>query len=136
MRETSESACILLAKSCIQIPILSTCPHAHVIVAPVVKTGGFCVRVPGHLLRDFDAPAVGEIVGDAGARKLWQPIAVSIPGDHFKSDFKKRLNSSLSSSDINSDHVQVVASGLKRLFGIMVRNKSGVIIKGHIALPA
>ena len=84
MRETSESACILLAKSCIQIPILSTCPHAHVIVAPVVKTGGFCVRVPGHLLRDFDAPAVGEIVGDAGARKLWQPIAVSIPASETR----------------------------------------------------
>ena len=70
------------------------------------------------------------------AWKLWQSIAVSIPGDHFKSDFKKRLNSRLSSTDINSDHVQVVASGFESLLGIMVRHKSGVIIKGCIALPA
>jgi len=30
--------------------------HAHIIVAPVVETGGFRVGVPGHTLRDLDAP--------------------------------------------------------------------------------
>jgi hypothetical protein len=41
----------------------------------------------------------------------------------------------LSGRNINSDHVQVVASA-RALLGIMVRNKSGVIIKGCIALAA
>jgi hypothetical protein len=30
-------------------------PHAHIIIVPVVKSSGFGVRVPGHLLRDLDA---------------------------------------------------------------------------------
>jgi hypothetical protein len=38
--------------------------------------------------------------------------------------------------NIGSDHSQVVARGFERLLGIMVRNKPGVIIKGHIALSA
>ena len=42
----------------------------------------------------------------------------------------------LSGSDISSDHVQAVAGGFESLLGIMARNKSGVIIKGCIALPA
>jgi hypothetical protein len=42
----------------------------------------------------------------------------------------------LSGCNINSDHVQVVAGGFERLLGIMVRNKSYVIIKGCIALSA
>jgi len=42
----------------------------------------------------------------------------------------------LSVCDINSDHVQVVVGGFESLLGIMVRNKSGVIIKCCIALPA
>jgi hypothetical protein len=42
----------------------------------------------------------------------------------------------LSGCDINSDHIRVVAGGFKSLLGIMVRHKSGVIIKGCIALPA
>ena len=42
----------------------------------------------------------------------------------------------LSGRDINSDHIQVVAGGFESLLGIMVRNKSGVIIKGCIAFPA
>jgi hypothetical protein len=42
----------------------------------------------------------------------------------------------LSGCNINSDYVQVVAGGFESLLGIMVRNKSGVIIKGYIALPA
>jgi hypothetical protein len=29
-------------------------PDADVIVAPVVQTGGFCVRVSGHALRDLE----------------------------------------------------------------------------------
>ena|SRR3984893_2710831 len=41
-----------------------------------------------------------------------------------------------SGRDINSDHIQVVAGGFESLLGIMVRNKSGVIIKGCIAFPA
>src|SRR5271157_84919 len=45
-------------------------------------------------------------------------------------------DSRLSGRDIGSDHVQVVAGGFESLLGIMVRNKSGVIIEGHIALPA
>jgi hypothetical protein len=57
-------------------------------------------------------------------------------GDHFKTDFKKASYSRLSGSDINSDHIQVVAGRFESLHGIMVRNKSGVIIKGCIALPA
>jgi hypothetical protein len=42
----------------------------------------------------------------------------------------------LSGCNIKSDHIQVVAGGFERLLGIMVRNKSGVIIKGRIAFPA
>jgi predicted transposase YbfD/YdcC len=45
-------------------------------------------------------------------------------------------DSRLSGRDIGSDHVQVLPRGFERLLGIMVRNKPGVIIKGHIALPA
>jgi hypothetical protein len=44
--------------------------------------------------------------------------------------------SRLSGRDISWDHIQVVASGFERSLGIMVRNKSGVIIKSHIAFPA
>ena len=45
-------------------------------------------------------------------------------------------DSRLSGDDISSDHIQIVVGGFESLLGIMVRNKSGVIIKGHIALPA
>jgi hypothetical protein len=45
-------------------------------------------------------------------------------------------DSRLSRRDIGSDHIQVVAGGFESLLGIMVRNKSGVIIKRNIALPA
>lgn len=45
-------------------------------------------------------------------------------------------DSRLSGDDISSDDLQVVAGGLERLLGFMVRNKSRVIIKGCIALPA
>lgn len=38
--------------------------------------------------------------------------------------------------DIGSDHVQIVVRRFESLLGIMVRNKSSVIIKGCIALPA
>src|SRR3954452_21222682 len=41
--------------------------HADVIVAPVIKTGGFGVRVPGHALGDLELAAVREVVGDAGS---------------------------------------------------------------------
>jgi hypothetical protein len=41
----------------------------------------------------------------------------------------------LSICDISSDHLQIVAGGFERLFGIMVRNKPGVIVKSHIVLP-
>ena len=44
--------------------------------------------------------------------------------------------SRLSGSDVNSDHIQVVAGGFESFLSIMVRNKSGVIVKGHIAFPA
>src|SRR5580658_4419917 len=37
-------------------------PDADVVVAPVVKAGGFRVRVPGHALRDLDTAAIGEVV--------------------------------------------------------------------------
>jgi hypothetical protein len=33
----------------------------------------------GYALRDLDAPAVRQVVCNAGARKVWQPIAVSTP---------------------------------------------------------
>ena len=46
------------------------------------------------------------------------------------------FDSRLSGDDISSDHIQVVAGAFESLLGIMVRNKSGVIIKGCIALPA
>ena len=39
----------------------------------------------------------------------------------------------LSICDVSSDHLQIVAGGFERLFGIMVRNKPGVIVKSHIA---
>src|SRR5215472_1147765 len=38
---------------------------ADIIVAPVIEARGFCVRVAGHLLRNLDAPAVREIVGNS-----------------------------------------------------------------------
>ena len=40
--------------------------HADVIVAPVVKAGGFRVRVTGHALRDLDAPAVRQVIRNPG----------------------------------------------------------------------
>jgi hypothetical protein len=40
--------------------------HAHIIVALVIKFGGFSVRVPGHALRHFDASSVRQVVGDPG----------------------------------------------------------------------
>ncbi len=46
------------------------------------------------------------------------------------------LDSRLSCCDISSDHIQVVAGGFERLLGFVVRNKSGVVVKGHIAFPA
>ena len=60
------------------------------------------------------------------------------PGDGALRDVRDLFvsDSRLSGDDISSDHVQVVTGGFERLLGIMVRNKSGVIIKGHIALPA
>ena len=42
----------------------------------------------------------------------------------------------LSGCNISLDHAQVVAGRFERLFGIMVRNEPGVIIKGYIAFPA
>ena len=36
--------------------------HAHVIVAPIIKTRRFRVRVTGHLLRNLDAPPVAEVI--------------------------------------------------------------------------
>ena len=47
-----------------------------------------------------------------------------------------RTDLRLSVCNISSDHVQVVAGGFESLLGVMVRNKSGVIIKGCVALPA
>jgi hypothetical protein len=35
-----------------------------------------------------------------------------------------------------SDHIQIVGGGFERLLGVMMRNKSGVVIKGDVALPA
>jgi len=45
-------------------------------------------------------------------------------------------NLRLTVRDIGPDELQVIASGFERSFGIMVRNKSGVLVKGFIALPA
>jgi len=42
----------------------------------------------------------------------------------------------LSKCDISWDHLQVVAGRFESLLGIMVRNKSCVVIEGCIALPA
>jgi hypothetical protein len=53
------------SRAVLQIPILSTSPDADVIVAPVVKPGGFRVRVPGHALRDLDASSVRQVVRNA-----------------------------------------------------------------------
>jgi hypothetical protein len=36
--------------------------HADVIVAPVVKPGGSRARMPGHALRDLDAPAIRHVI--------------------------------------------------------------------------
>src|ERR1017187_1855113 len=58
--------------------------HADVIVAPVIEARGFGVRVSGHALRDLDAPAIREVVRYAVARKVWQPIAVSIPASEAR----------------------------------------------------
>jgi hypothetical protein len=45
-------------------------------------------------------------------------------------------DSRFSGDDISSDNIHVIAGGFESLLGIMVRNKSGVIIKGCIPLPA
>lgn len=52
--------------------------------------------------------------------------------------FGRRAGSDLRLSvcNVSPDHAQVVAGRFERLFGIMVRNKPGVIIKGYIASPA
>jgi hypothetical protein len=63
------------------------------------------------------------------------PLKMGTQGS-IQKRFQKASDSRLSGSYINSDHIQVLAGGFERLFGIMVRNKSGVVIKGHIALPA
>jgi hypothetical protein len=39
--------------------------HADVVVTPVVKPGGFRVRMPGHALRDFGVPGVRKVVRNA-----------------------------------------------------------------------
>ena len=44
--------------------------------------------------------------------------------------------SRLTARDIRPDHLQVVAGGLERLLGLMVRNKPSVVVKCQIALPA
>src|ERR1700685_3233440 len=41
-----------------------------------------------------------------------------------------------SCADIRSDDTQVLASRFQRLFGIMLRNKTSVFVKGHVAFPA
>ena len=48
----------------------------------------------------------------------------------------QRSDLRLSGCNISSDHIQIVTSGFESLLGIMVRNKSGVIVEGCIALPA
>src|SRR5580692_6756949 len=42
------------------------------------------------------------------------------------------LDSRLSGRNISSDHIQAVAGGFESLLGFVVRNKSGVVIKGYI----
>ncbi len=41
--------------------------EADVVIAPIVEAGGFGVGMSGHALRDFDAAAVGEVIGDPGS---------------------------------------------------------------------
>ena len=43
---------------------------------------------------------------------------------------------SFSCADVGSDYAQVLASRFQRLFGIMLRNKTSVFVKSHIAFPA
>jgi hypothetical protein len=45
-------------------------------------------------------------------------------------------DSRLSGRDLGSDYIQVLGGGFESLLGFMVRNKSAVIIKDHIAFPA
>jgi hypothetical protein len=51
--------------------------HAHIIIAPVVEAGRFSVRVTGHALRDFDAIAVRQIIGNAGRPKTMAAFSLS-----------------------------------------------------------
>ncbi len=46
------------------------------------------------------------------------------------------MDSRLSGHNISSDHIQVVDGRFESLLGIVARNKSSVVIKGCIALPA
>ncbi len=39
---------------------------ADIVVAAVIEAGGFCVRVPGHALRDLEFPPIRQVVGNAG----------------------------------------------------------------------
>jgi len=40
--------------------------RAHIIVAPVLKAGGFGVGVPSHALRDLERPIVRQVVRNPG----------------------------------------------------------------------
>ena len=37
--------------------------------------------------------------------------------------------------DVSANHIQVLAGGFEGLLGIVVRNKSGIVIEGQISLP-
>lgn len=71
-------------------------------------------------------------------RESPEPLSLPIESTERKSPEISSLvsDSRFSGDDISSDHIQVVAGGFERLLGIMVRHKSGVIIKSCIALPA
>lgn len=43
--------------------------------------------------------------------------------------------SRLSSIDVTADYCQVITGGFESLLGVVVRNKTSVIIKCHITLP-
>ncbi len=59
------------------------------------------------------------------------PLKVGASGS-IQKRFQKASDSRLSGSYINSDHIQVLAGGFERLFCVMIRNKSGVVVKGQL----
>src|SRR5450631_2726259 len=62
------------------------------------------------------------------SRVLNHPVPQSMPTS-------SRVPLWFSHVNVTTDHIQVVAGSFEGLFGVMVRDESGVIIQSHVPLP-